>query len=75
MDVVKALGAVPVPLEMPDVYESLRRAVIDGVMVDLSTLKYWKFAEVNKYVTACWQLGTDIPSISRKQKQVEQFTT
>jgi len=57
-DVVKALGAVPVPLEMPDVYESLRRAVIDGVMVDLSTLKYWKFAEVNKYVTACWQLGT-----------------
>lgn len=57
-DVVKALGAVPIPLEMPDVYESLRRAVIDGVMVDLSTLKYWKFAEVNKYVTASWQLGT-----------------
>jgi TRAP-type transport system periplasmic protein len=59
-DVVKALGALPVPLEMPDVYESLRRAVIDGVMVDLSTLKYWKFAEVVKYVTASWQLGTGI---------------
>lgn len=59
-DVVKALGALPIPLEMPDVYESLRRAVIDGVMVDLSTLKYWKFAEVEKYTTASWQLGTGI---------------
>jgi len=59
-DIIKALGGVPVPLPMPDVYESLRRAVIDGVTVDLSTLKYWKFAEVTKYVTADWQLGTGI---------------
>lgn len=57
-DVVKALGAVPIPLAMPDVYDSLRRNVIDGVTVDLSTLKYWKFAEVIKSVTADWQLGT-----------------
>lgn len=57
-DVIKALGAVPVPLEMPDVYEALRRGVIDGVTVDLSTLKYWKFADVVKYVTADWRLGT-----------------
>jgi TRAP-type C4-dicarboxylate transport system substrate-binding protein len=57
-EIVKSLGGIPVPIEMPDVYESLRREVIDGVMVDLSTLKYWKFAEVNKFVTAAWQLGT-----------------
>ncbi|HVN24938.1 MAG TPA: TRAP transporter substrate-binding protein [Syntrophorhabdales bacterium] len=57
-DVIKALGAVPVPLQMPDVYEALRRGVIDGVTVDLSTLKYWKFADVVKYVTADWRLGT-----------------
>jgi TRAP-type C4-dicarboxylate transport system substrate-binding protein len=57
-DVVKALGAVPIPLAMPDVYDSLRRNVIDGITVDLSTLKYWKFAEVIKNVTADWQLGT-----------------
>jgi TRAP-type C4-dicarboxylate transport system substrate-binding protein len=57
-DVVKALGAIPVPLAMPDVYDSLRRNVIDGITVDLSTLKYWKFAEVEKFVTADWQLGT-----------------
>jgi len=59
-EVIKALGAVPVPLEMPDVYDALRRAVIEGILVDLSTLKYWKFAEVVKYVTSTWRLGTGI---------------
>ncbi|MCX8022708.1 MAG: TRAP transporter substrate-binding protein [Syntrophorhabdaceae bacterium] len=57
-DVVKALGAIPMPLEMPDVYEALRRKVIDGVTVDMSPLRYWKFSEVVKYTTASWQLGT-----------------
>ncbi len=59
-EVIKALGAVPIPLEMPDVYDALRRAVIEGVLVDLSTLKYWKYAEVVKYVTSTWRLGTGI---------------
>lgn len=59
-DVFKYLGAVPIPLAMPDVYESLRRGVIDGVSVDYSTLKYWKFAEVVKYVTSTWKVGTTI---------------
>jgi TRAP-type transport system periplasmic protein len=57
-DVVKALGANPIPLGMPDVYESLRRQVIDGTILDLSVLRQWKFAEVEKFVTANWQLGT-----------------
>ena len=56
-DIIKGLGGVPVPLQMPDVYDSLRRGVIEGVTVDLSTLKAWKFGEVVKYVTADWQLG------------------
>jgi TRAP-type transport system periplasmic protein len=59
-DIIKALGGVPIPLEMPDVYDALRRGVLEGINVDLSTLKHWKFAEVTKYVTADWQLGTVI---------------
>jgi len=59
-EIIKLLGGVPIPLEMVDVYDSLRRGVIEGVTVDLSTLKYWKFAEVTKFVTADWQLGTGI---------------
>ena len=57
-EVIKLLGAAPVPLQMPDVYEALKRGVIDGVTVDLSPLKYWKFSEVVKYTTASWPLGT-----------------
>lgn len=29
-DITKALGALPMPLEMVDVYEALRRGVLDG---------------------------------------------
>jgi len=59
-DVIAALGGLPIPLQMPDVYDSLRRGVIEGTTVDLSTLKFWKFAEVVKYVTSMWRLGTGI---------------
>lgn len=57
-EVVKALGGTPVPIEMPDLYESLRRGVIDGATLDLSPLKYYKFADVMKHVTASWRVGT-----------------
>ncbi len=57
-EVIKALGGAPVPIQMPDTYDALRRGVIDGVTVDLSPLKYWKFAEVIKHVTMSWPLGT-----------------
>ncbi len=59
-DIIKLLGGVPVPLPMPDVYEALRRGVIDGVSVSVSSLKHWKFGEVTKFVTPYWQLGTTI---------------
>jgi TRAP-type C4-dicarboxylate transport system substrate-binding protein len=56
-DITKALGASPIPLAMPDVYDALRRQVIDGTILDLSVLRQWKFAEVQKFVTANWQIG------------------
>ena len=31
-DTLKALGAAPVPLDMVDVYEAMRRGVMEGVM-------------------------------------------
>jgi len=57
------------PLEMGDVYDSLRRNVIEGVTVDLSTLKYWKFADVTKYVTADWQLWNRIYLLFRDEQE------
>ena len=29
-DIVKALGATPIPIETPDLYDSLKRGVIEG---------------------------------------------
>ncbi len=57
-DIVKALGAVPMPIEMVDLYESLRRGVIDGVYAPLETLKGFKLGEVEKYTTAAWKVGS-----------------
>jgi TRAP-type C4-dicarboxylate transport system substrate-binding protein len=56
-DIVKALGANPMPLEMVDLYESLRRGVIDGNFGPLEQLKGFKTGEVIKYSTAAWKIG------------------
>lgn len=57
-DTLTALGAAPVPLDMVDVYESMRRGVIEGVMGPLEMLKGWKTGEIAKYVTASWKVGS-----------------
>jgi len=54
---MKALGGTPVPLEMSDVYESMRRGVIDGIYGPLEQLKGWKTGELVRYVTASWRVG------------------
>ncbi len=52
-----ALGASPVPLEMVDLYEAMRRGVIEGTMMPLEILKGWKIGELAKYVTTSWMVG------------------
>ena len=57
-DIVKALGATPIPIETPDLYDSLKRGVIEGALLPLETLKGFKTGEVQKYVTASWKVGS-----------------
>jgi len=57
-DLVKALGATPMPIEMVDLYESLRRNVIDGNFGPMEQLKGFKIGEIIKYATASWKIGT-----------------
>jgi TRAP-type C4-dicarboxylate transport system substrate-binding protein len=57
-DIVKSLGATPVPIEIVDLYESLRRGVVDGTLTPLETLKGFKLGEVQKYTTASWKIGS-----------------
>jgi len=57
-DIVKALGATPIPIETPDLYDSLKRGVIEGALLPMETLKGFKTGEVIKFVTASWKIGS-----------------
>jgi TRAP-type transport system periplasmic protein len=57
-DIVKALGAITTPVEMMDMYESLRRGVIDGNMGPYEQLKSFRTGEVLRYHSVAWQAGS-----------------
>jgi TRAP-type transport system periplasmic protein len=53
-EVVKALGATPVPMPMPDSYQSLQKGVVDGSAYPFEANKGWKLGEVVHYATAAY---------------------
>ena len=55
--IVKALGAAPVAMPMPDVYDSLSKGVVDGGMLPSEALEGWKLGEVVKYTTETYSIG------------------
>ncbi|HEY3276460.1 MAG TPA: TRAP transporter substrate-binding protein [Syntrophorhabdaceae bacterium] len=57
-DIVKALGAVPMPIETPDLYEAIRRGVVDGAYLTMETYKGFKTGELLKYNTESWKVGS-----------------
>ena len=57
-DIVKALGGTPMSIEIVDLYEALRRGVIDGAYTPLETLKGFRLGEVSKFMTESWSVGS-----------------
>ncbi len=57
-DIVRALGAVPMPIETPDLYEAIRRGVVDGAYLTMETYKGFKTGELLKYNTDSWKVGS-----------------
>ncbi|WP_375691685.1 TRAP transporter substrate-binding protein [Pseudooceanicola sp. LIPI14-2-Ac024] len=49
--VVEAWGATPVSMPAPEIYNAMQTGVIDGAMIDATTLKAFKLAEVTNYIT------------------------
>ncbi len=49
--VVQAWGANPVSMPAPEIYNAMQTGVIDGAMIDATTLNAFKLAEVTTYVT------------------------
>jgi TRAP-type C4-dicarboxylate transport system substrate-binding protein len=48
---IKALGGTPVPMPMPESYQSLQKGVVDGGAFPAETNKGWKLGEVVDYAT------------------------
>ncbi len=51
---IKALGGTPVPMPMPESYQSLQKGVVDGGAFPSEALKGWKLGEVVDYATFCY---------------------
>ncbi len=56
-DIVKSLGGTPMPIEMVDMYESLRRGVVDGNLGSAEQLEGFKVGEFLKFVVPSWKTG------------------
>ncbi len=50
-DQIKALGAIPMSITMPDNYLSLKQGVIDGMGAPWEAIHTWRLHEVVKYYT------------------------
>ncbi len=59
IDTYKQLGANPVPMPFPEIYNALQQGVIDGQENPLYTSVLMKFTEVNKYATISGHLLTE----------------
>ncbi len=54
---VKALGGTPVPMPMPESYQSLQKGVVDGCANPIETNKGWKLGEVVDYVSLAYPVA------------------
>lgn len=54
---LKALGAAPVAMSMPDTYQAIRKGVVNGGVYPMETNKGWKMGEVVDYCTLNYPVG------------------
>ena len=55
--IVKALGATPVPMPMPELYQSLQKGVVEGALYPIEVNKGWRMGEVTDYTTASFSIA------------------
>jgi TRAP-type transport system periplasmic protein len=77
-DMIKALGAVPVSMSMPDTYTSLQRKTIDGAVHAIGSHILYKWYEPCKFVTKLdlggmgWFLAVNKTSWSNLPEDIQQ---
>ncbi len=67
IDTFRTLGANPVPLPFPEIYNALQQKVIDGQDNPLYTSTLMKYTEVNKFATVTQHMLTECPVIVNKK--------
>jgi TRAP-type C4-dicarboxylate transport system substrate-binding protein len=67
-DQMKALGAVPLLIPMPDVYQSLDKGVVDGNVISWEAIYSFRLYEVVKYYTFAPLTSTYFSIPMNKQK-------
>jgi TRAP-type transport system periplasmic protein len=66
LDTFRTLGANPVPLPFPEIYNALQQKVIDGQENPFYTSTLMKFTEVNKFATLTQHMLTECITILSK---------
>jgi len=66
---VEKLGAVPVRMSAPEVYESLSRGTVDGAVFPLSALLDYKLDPLVKYATVGENFGSFIAAYAISEKR------
>jgi len=67
LDLVKALGANPVPLNFPELYGALESKAVDGQENPLAIIETSKFPEVQKYLSLTKHVYTAMPVLMSKK--------
>jgi TRAP-type C4-dicarboxylate transport system substrate-binding protein len=57
-EIIAALGGTPAPTPIMETYDAIAKGVIGGVLVGGEGLAAFRFAEVVKYVTNSWNIGS-----------------
>ena len=71
---IKALGATPVAMGMPDVYEALSKGVIDGNIAPPEVLKGFKQAEITRYITILPPVYNALHCLAMNKKKWESLS-
>jgi len=53
-NMIKSLGAVPVAMPMPELYQALQKGVVEGAFYPMEVNKGWRMAEQVKYGTLAY---------------------
>ncbi|MEW6450017.1 MAG: TRAP transporter substrate-binding protein [Pseudomonadota bacterium] len=67
-EMIKALGAVPAPIPMPDMYQALDKGVVDGMGVPWEAVQGFRLYEVAKYYTMVSTVTPYFSLCANKQK-------